>query len=168
MRIRSLNHSVYQLQYHVVWGTKYRIKYIIPVVKNELIHCLYEIIKKYPTLHIFAINTNRDHVHIQLEAPPSIALSSVVQSLKGASSIQLRKSKAWKELQAFNYESASSSSEKLISIKKVYGVSDTSSPLSDWMRLKYVDILNGKINEKCPRPSDQFKLRNRKASNSNE
>ena len=91
MRIRSLNHSVYQLQYHIVWGTKYRIKYIIPVVKNELIHCLYEIVKKYPTLHIFAINTNRDHVHIQLEAPPSIALSSVVQSLKGASSIQLRK-----------------------------------------------------------------------------
>ena len=91
MRIRSLNHSVYQLQYHIVWGTKYRIKYIIPIVKNELIHCLFETIKKYPTLHIFTINTNRDHVHIQLEAPPDIALSSVVQRLKGISSLQIRK-----------------------------------------------------------------------------
>jgi len=91
MRIRSLNHSVYQLQYHLVWGTKYRIKYIIPAVKNELIHCLYETVKKYPTLHIFTINTNRDHVHIQLESPPDIALSSVVQRLKGVSSLQIRR-----------------------------------------------------------------------------
>lgn len=91
MRIRSLSHSVYQLQYHLVWGTKYRIKFIIPVVRQYLIHCLYETVKKYPTLHIFTINTNRDHVHIQLEAPPDIALSSVVQRLKGTSSLLIRK-----------------------------------------------------------------------------
>ena len=91
MRIRSLSHSAYQLQYHIVWGTKYRIKYIIPAVKNELVHCLYETIKKYPTLHIFAINTNRDHVHLQLEAPPSIIIASVVQKLKATSSFYLRK-----------------------------------------------------------------------------
>ena len=91
MRIRSLSHSVYQLQYHLVWGTKYRIKFIIPVVRQYLIHCLYETVKKYPTLHIFTINTNRDHVHIQLEAPPDIPLSSVVQRLKGTSSLLIRK-----------------------------------------------------------------------------
>jgi len=91
MRIRSLSHSVYQLQYHLVWGTKYRIKFIIPVVRQYLIHCLYETVKKYPTLHIFTINTNRDHVHIQLEAPPDVALSSVVQRLKGTSSLLIRK-----------------------------------------------------------------------------
>src|SRR3989338_5566679 len=91
MRIRSLSYSVYQLQYNIVWGTKYRIKYIIPAVKAELIHCLYEAVKKYPTLHIFTINTNRDHVHIQLEAPPSITISSVVQQLKATSSFYLRR-----------------------------------------------------------------------------
>ena len=91
MRIRSLSHSVYQLQYHLVWGTKYRIKFIIPVVRQYLIHCLYETVKKYPTLHIFTINTNRDHVHIQLEAPSDVALSSVVQRLKGTSSLLIRK-----------------------------------------------------------------------------
>src|SRR3989338_3808650 len=91
MRIRSLSHSAYQLQYHIVWCTKYRIKYIIPAVKNELVHCLYETIKKYPTLHIFAINTNRDHVHLQIEAPPSIIIASVVKKLKATSSFFLRK-----------------------------------------------------------------------------
>lgn len=89
MRIRHLNHSVYQLQYHVVWGTKYRRKYIIPAVKQELIKSLYDTVKKYPTLHIFAINTNRDHVHIQLEAPPNLTLASIIQKLKANSSMHL-------------------------------------------------------------------------------
>ena len=91
MRIRRLNHSIYQLQYHIVWGTKYRRKFIIPAVKQELVQSFYDTVKKYPTLHIFTVNTDRDHVHIQLEAPPSIAVSSAVQRLKSLSSLYLRK-----------------------------------------------------------------------------
>ena len=91
MRVRKLNHSVYQLQYHIVWGTKYRMKFLVPAVKKELIHIIYEIIKKYPTLHVFAVNTDKDHIHLQLEAPPSITIASVVQKLKAISSFYLRK-----------------------------------------------------------------------------
>src|SRR3989338_611734 len=91
MRIRSLNHSVYQLQYHIIWGTKYRRKFIIPGVKQYLLESLYTTIKKYPTLHLFTVNTNRDHVHLQLEAPPSITVASVVQKLKALSSFALCK-----------------------------------------------------------------------------
>ena len=91
MRIRSLNHSIYQLQYHIVWGTKYRRKFIIPAVRQELVHVFYEITKKYPTLHIFTLNTNKDHVHLQLEAPPSVSIASVVQKLKATSSAHLQK-----------------------------------------------------------------------------
>ena len=91
MRIRSLNHSAYQLQYHIVWGTKYRRKFIVPAVKHELLKILYETVKKYPTLHIFTVNTNRDHVHLQLEAPPSITIASVVQKLKATSSLHLQR-----------------------------------------------------------------------------
>ena len=91
MRIRSLSHSIYQLQYHIVWGTKYRRKFIIPAVKQELVRSLFETIKKYPTLHIFLINTNKDHVHIHIEIPPNIPIASVVQKLKATSSFYLRK-----------------------------------------------------------------------------
>ena len=91
MRVRSLNHSAYQLQYHIVWGTKYRRKYIIPAVKNEFLKSIYDTVKKYPTLHIFSANTDRDHIHIQLEAPPSVTIASVVQKLKANSSFYLRK-----------------------------------------------------------------------------
>ena len=91
MRIRSLSHSVYQLQYHIVWGTKYRMKFLIPAVKKEFLHILYETVKKYPALHVYAVNTDRDHIHLQLEAPPSITIASVVQKLKAVSSFYLRK-----------------------------------------------------------------------------
>lgn len=66
-------------------------KFIIPSVKQELLQIVYGTIKKYPTLHIFTINTNRDHVHIHMEIPPSIPISSVVQKLKATSSFYLRK-----------------------------------------------------------------------------
>lgn len=91
MRIRNLTHSAYQLQYHIVWGTKYRRKFIIPAVKHELITALYTTVKKYPTLHIFAANTDRDHVHIQMEIPPSVTIAEVVQKLKAATSSNIRK-----------------------------------------------------------------------------
>ena len=91
MQTRSLNHSAYKLQYHIVWGTKYRRKWLKPYVKAALKKSLYTTCKKYPTLFIQAVNTDHDHVHIQMEIPPSIAIADAVQALKGASSIILRK-----------------------------------------------------------------------------
>jgi len=86
-----LAHSTYRLQYHLVWGTKYRYKWLKPYVKAELKASFFETVKKYPTLHLFEINTDQDHVHIQIEVPPNIAISDAVKALKGASSLRLRK-----------------------------------------------------------------------------
>jgi len=47
--------------------------------------------QEIPTLFIQTVNTDEDHVHIQMEIPPSIAISDAVQKLKGISSIALRK-----------------------------------------------------------------------------
>ena len=91
MRTRSLNHSTYKLQYHIVWGTKYRRKWLKPYVKSAFKASLYATCKKYPTLFIQALNTDEDHVHIQMEIPPSIAIADAVQKLKGLSSLALRK-----------------------------------------------------------------------------
>jgi len=92
MQTRSLNHSTYKLQYHVVWGTKYRRHWLKPpAIKAALKAVLYETCKKYPTLFIHAVNTDLDHVHMQIEIPPNIAIADAVQKLKGASSMVLRK-----------------------------------------------------------------------------
>ena len=92
MRTRSLNHSVYQTQYHLVWGTKYRRHFLKPeVTRKEFISSVYTAIKKYPTLHIETINTDIDHVHIQIEIPPNVTVAAVVQKIKIESSIKLKK-----------------------------------------------------------------------------
>ena len=91
MRIRSLNHSTYSHLYHIVWGTKYRRKYLKPYVVNELNAVLRDIVKKFPTLHIEALNTDEDHVHLQIEIPPDVSVAVVVQKIKATSSKQFQK-----------------------------------------------------------------------------
>ena len=90
MRIRHLNHSTYQHQYHIVWGTKYRRKFLKPYVLKELKTALYATIKKYPTLWIENLNADQDHVHLQLEIPPNITVADAVGKLKADSSRRLR------------------------------------------------------------------------------
>jgi len=90
MRIRRLNHSVYQIQYHIVWGTKYRRKVLKHYVRKELIKSLYKTQKKYPDWYFHQINTGDDHVHLLMEIPPKYSIASVVQKLKSIASVDLR------------------------------------------------------------------------------
>jgi len=91
MRTRQLNHSTYKLQYHIVWGTKYRYQWLKDYVRTELRKSFSETLKRYPTLHLFETSTDLDHVHIQIEIPPSITIADAVKVLKGNSSVHLRK-----------------------------------------------------------------------------
>lgn len=91
MRILSLAHSTYQHQYHIVWGTKYRKKYLKEYVKADLLSSFYETVARYPTLHIETVNVDKDHVHLQIEIPPNIAVSKAVQVLKQNASRSLKK-----------------------------------------------------------------------------
>ena len=91
MRTRSLNHSVYQTQYHLVWGTRYRIKYLKEYVKEEFLEACFDVVREHPTLYIHSINTDQDHVHIQIEIPPNLSVAVVVQKLKIESSKKLKK-----------------------------------------------------------------------------
>ena len=91
MKIRALNHSTYQHQYHIVWGTKYRRKFLKEYVKPELLAIFTHAMKKYPTLQLVAINTDNDHIHIQIEIAPDISVAAAVQQLKSMSSAHLKK-----------------------------------------------------------------------------
>jgi len=91
MEIRSLQHATYQHQYHIVWGTKYRRKFLKEYVRGEFTKSLYGTIKKCPTLRLIIMNVDEDHVHIQMEIPPNIPISRVVQVMKVAASKRLKK-----------------------------------------------------------------------------
>jgi putative transposase len=86
-----LNHSTYKLQYHIVWGTKYRYQWLKSYVLGPLRKSLREVTEKYPTLYIIESNTDNDHVHLQVEIPPSIAISDAVSKFKSHSSLALKK-----------------------------------------------------------------------------
>jgi putative transposase len=90
MRINHLSHSTYQHQYHIVWGTRARRSFLKPYVVKELKKSLHETVQKYPTLWIVNVNTDEDHVHLQLEVPPNIAVSDAVGKLKAYASRHLR------------------------------------------------------------------------------
>ena len=90
MRVRKLNHSTYEHQYHIVWGTKYRRKILKPYVLIELKKILYATVKKYPTLWIEALKTDEDHIHLQIEFPPNFTVADAVGKLKATSSRYLR------------------------------------------------------------------------------
>jgi len=91
MRVRQLNHSVYQVQYHVVWGTKFRRKILKHYVRSELIKNLYRTQRRHPDWYFHQINTGDDHVHLRMEIPPKYAVANVVRELKACSSAHLKK-----------------------------------------------------------------------------
>jgi putative transposase len=91
MRIVKLAHSVYQHEYHVVFGTKKRRKYLQTYVKPEFQRLLIRFQKKYPEVRVVVSNINVDHVHLLLEIPPNTNVAIVVRRLKWFTSIALKK-----------------------------------------------------------------------------
>ena len=91
MRIQTLNHSIYQLLYHVVWGTKYRRKILKPYTKAILLESFQKTEFLYPTLHVVKANMKDNHVHLLLEIAPSVSIAAIVQKLKAHSSTDLKK-----------------------------------------------------------------------------
>lgn len=86
-----MSHCHYQHEYHIVWGTKYRRKILKPYVKEAFLEALFEVLKKYPKLHLTAVNTDRDHVHLQIEIAPDISVSEAMKRIKGHTSVFLKK-----------------------------------------------------------------------------
>ena len=85
MSYRKTSHSVYDLKYHVVWITKYR----KPVLRGEIAIRLRELVRKECEkldVYILTGHVAKDHVHLLVSAPPHVAVSKMMQQLKGASS----------------------------------------------------------------------------------
>ena len=82
---RKGSHTVYDLKYHVVWITKYR----KAVLRGEIGLRLRELIRQTceaQEVYIVKGHVAVDHVHLLLSVPPNIAVSDMVQRLKGRSS----------------------------------------------------------------------------------
>ena len=87
--LRKGSHTVYEIEYHVVWTTKYRYKVLqgkVAMRARELLRQGCEAQK----ITIIRGNLGKDHVHMLLSCPPTIAPSKIMQYLKGRSSKMLQ------------------------------------------------------------------------------
>jgi len=82
-------HTVYDCKYHIIWGTKYRKK----ILKDDISYRLRDIIRQICStekVDILKGAIGSDHVHLMLSIPPYLAVSRLVQDLKGESSRKLQ------------------------------------------------------------------------------
>ena len=81
--------SVYNLNYHLIWGTKYRNKVLKGHVEEVLKRSLYDIASKYGfTIAHMEIGKD-DHIHLLVSAPPKLSVTNIMRWLKGISAWQL-------------------------------------------------------------------------------
>ncbi|NQU37394.1 MAG: IS200/IS605 family transposase [Actinobacteria bacterium] len=89
MKYRSTNKCVYSAKYHVIWCPKYRRRVIGGRVEIRLKEIINEIVVECGG-QVIQLETMPDHVHLLMEIPPTVALSGLIQKLKGRSSRRLR------------------------------------------------------------------------------
>ena len=86
---RSTNKTVYSAKYHIIWCPKYRHSVLAGRVEVRLKEIIFEVIDEAGG-EVIEVEVMPDHVHLLVEVPPVVALSKLVQKLKGRSSRLLR------------------------------------------------------------------------------
>lgn len=82
---------VYNVNYHVVWSTKYRRKVLNDKIEARLKEILIQVSKdKGFIIHEMEVG-EKDHIHLFVSAHPKISISYIVKMMKGISGRLLMK-----------------------------------------------------------------------------
>lgn len=87
-KIRKTSHSVYNINYHVVFCPKYR----HPILENELEYEVQKLFKSIAFNYGFDVLEQEimpDHIHLFISAPPTIAPTQIVKILKSVSANEI-------------------------------------------------------------------------------
>ena len=95
MEVIKSGHSVYRLQYHVVWVTKYRRRVLNPGVTAYIRKGLAKLLRSLPGTVVETIGFDLDHLHLVMVIPPRYSIASVMGYLKGQLASQLRRKFYW-------------------------------------------------------------------------
>ena len=88
--IRHGRHCVFQMHVHLVFVTKYRRGVFTKQILDEL-SCVFSSVCKDFEAQLVQFDGEDDHVHLLVNYPPKVSVSSLVNSLKGVSSRMIRK-----------------------------------------------------------------------------
>ena len=84
----NLSHTKWNCKYHIVFAPKFRRKIIYGQLEQDIANILGTLCKR-KGVHIVEAEMCRDHVHMPVEIPPNISVSSFVGYLKGKSTLMI-------------------------------------------------------------------------------
>ena len=88
MDYRYGSHTVFNIEYHFVWATKYRYKVLVGDVALRVRELIRQTCEAFEIQIIKGV-VSKDHVHIFVSAPPTMAPSEIMRRIKGRSSSKL-------------------------------------------------------------------------------
>jgi putative transposase len=88
MEYRYGSHTVFNIEYHFVWVTKYRYQVLIGDVALRLREIVRQTCESFE-IHIMKGVVSKDHVSIFVSAPPTMAPSEIMRRIKGRTSSEL-------------------------------------------------------------------------------
>ena len=81
---RKTSHTTYDCKYQIVWITKYRKKVMFGLVAERVRELIRGICKEQD-VEILKGHVSQDHIHMFVSVPPHLAISKLVQYMKGKS-----------------------------------------------------------------------------------
>lgn len=87
--MRKNSHVQYDIEYHIVWTTKYRYRVIEGKIAERTRKL---IVQGCNSMNVTIVkgSIGREHVHLLVSCPPSLSVSKLVQQLKGKTSRTLQ------------------------------------------------------------------------------
>ena len=84
----TLSHTTWNCKYHVVFAPKYRRKVFYAQKRLEIGHILRELCR-WKDINILEAEICPDHIHMLIEIPPKMSVSSFMGYIKGKSSLMI-------------------------------------------------------------------------------
>ena len=88
MEYRYGSHTVYNIEYHFVWVTKYRYQVLIGAISLRVRELVRQTCEAFE-IRILSGVVSKDHVYIVVSAPPNMAPSEIMRRIKGRSARKL-------------------------------------------------------------------------------
>lgn len=86
---RRGSHSIYDIKYHICWITKYRYHILRGEIGKETRNIIRQICSAHD-VDIIVGSVGVDHIHLLVSCPPKLAVSKLIQYMRGTTSRKLQ------------------------------------------------------------------------------
>ena len=86
--VKTLSHSTYRCEYHIVFAPKYRRRVIYGQLKADIGRILRQLCEA-KKVEIIEAEACKDHIHLLVSIPPYMSIAQFVGYLKGKSTLMI-------------------------------------------------------------------------------